>query len=63
MPVIYHSFLPMHSVVWGILIDLVSPSAAALRCSSAYLQKERPACALCFGLLVAAELMPSASVT
>ena len=21
-PVIYHSFLPMHSVIWGVLIDL-----------------------------------------
>jgi Sulfatase len=54
-PVLYHSFLPIRSVIWGILIDLgvVSLLAALL---FAYLQKTETGLRTLLWALVAAEL-------
>ena len=60
-PVIYHSFLPMHSVIWGILLDLgVFTLLAALLFR--YLEKKETGLRTALWAFVAAELA-SASVT
>jgi hypothetical protein len=60
-PVIYHSFLPMHSVIWGVLLDLgvVTLLAALL---FRYLEKKETGLRTALWAFVAAEL-GSASVT
>jgi hypothetical protein len=60
-PVIYHSFLPMRSVIWGVLLDLgvVSLLAALL---FRYLEKKETGLRTALWAFVAAELA-SASVT
>jgi hypothetical protein len=60
-PVIYHSFLPMHSVIWGVLLDLgvVTLLAALL---FRYLEKKETGLRTALWAFVAAELA-SASVT
>jgi hypothetical protein len=60
-PVIYHSFLPMHSVIWGVLLDLgvVTLLAALL---FRYLEKNETGLRTVLWAFVAAELA-SASVT
>jgi hypothetical protein len=54
-PVIYHSFLPMHSVVWGVLIDLgaITLLAALL---FGYLEKSETGLRTAIWAFVAAEL-------
>ena len=54
-PVIYHSFLPMHSVVWGVLIDLgaITLLAALL---FGYLEKSETGVRTVVWAFVAAEL-------
>jgi Sulfatase len=54
-PVIYHSFLPMHSVVWGVLIDLgtITLLAALL---FGYLEKSETGLRTVVWAFVAAEL-------
>ncbi len=54
-PVIYHSFLPMHSVVWGVLIDLgaITLLAALL---FGYLEKSETGLRTAVWAFVAAEL-------
>ena len=60
-PVIYHSFLPMHSVIWGILIDLgVFTLLAALLFR--YLERSETGLRTAVWAFVAAELVPG-SVT
>jgi hypothetical protein len=60
-PVIYHSFLPIHSVIWGVLLDLgvVTLLAALL---FRYLEKKETGLRTALWAFVAAELA-SASVT
>jgi hypothetical protein len=60
-PVIYHSFLPMHSVIWGVLLDLgVFTLFAALLFR--YLEKNETGLRTALWAFVAAQLA-SASVT
>jgi hypothetical protein len=60
-PVVYHSFLPMHSVIWGILLDLgVFTLIASLLFR--YLEKKETGLRTALWAFVAAELA-SASVT
>jgi Sulfatase len=60
-PVIYHSFLPMQSVVWGVLIDLavISLSAALL---FAWLEKNEKSLRTVIWALVGAEVASAAVV-
>ncbi len=60
-PVIYHSFLPLQSVVWGVLIDLVAVSLLAALLF-AYLEKTETGLRAVIWAFVAAELA-SAMVT
>jgi hypothetical protein len=55
---IYHSFLPIHSVVWGILIDLAAISLL-LALLFAFLQKTESGPRTIVWTLVAAELAPT----
>src|ERR1700755_1569668 len=60
-PVIYHSFLPMHSVIWGVLLDLgVFTLLAALLFR--FLEKSETGPRTVLWAFVAAELA-SASMT
>ena len=54
-PVIYHSFLPMHSVVWGVLIDLAAITLLAALLFG-YLEKSETGLRTAVWAFVAAEL-------
>jgi hypothetical protein len=60
-PVIYHSFLPMRSVIWGVLIDLAVVSLLAAWLFH-YLQRSETGLRTAVWAFVAAEIA-SASVT
>jgi hypothetical protein len=54
-PIVYHSFLPMHSVIWGVLIDLVVVSLLAALLFR-YLEKSETGLRTAVWAFVAAEL-------